>query len=234
MKFEINVKNNEKLQKLALVKKIAHVLGMNMLAAKVSIVDKIFELFKDGVESTSFVVDSEITEMKPLFSIKKNMSLFQDEELGITIKLVKDPKELNLCELLKNCIGISFYMPHFGEVICGGVIKYDRKQDAICFRTNENGMSYDWPVKANGKSLHGNSNEICVFPSKEQRDWSLFVPPWIPKKGERVWVKFRGDAWYGRYFDRIENGKFFCYRNQKDNGESTSWDECMPFEPIPW
>ena len=81
MKFEINVKNNEKLQKLALVKKIARVLGMYMFAAKVSIADKIFELFKDGVESTSFVVDSEITKMSPLFSIQKDMPLFQDEQL---------------------------------------------------------------------------------------------------------------------------------------------------------
>lgn len=229
MKFEINVKNNEKLQKLALVKKIAHVLGMDMFAAKVSIADKIFELFKDGVVSASIIVDSEITKMLPLFSIQKDMPLFQDEELGITIKLVKDPKEINLCELLKNCIGMKFYMPHFGEVTLDSIVELGTT--AIKFSDSKSNTHI---VLKNGQSSTG--EEICVFPSKEQRDWSLFVPPWIPKEGERVWVRDNeANEWNGKYFKKMDGKKFGCGISQTNGDDAIGlWNECVSFEPIPW
>ena len=230
MKFEINVKNREKLEKLAITKKLKDVLGMG-LASAAGIARSIFELLESRVGSASLIIDSEETEMKPLFSIQKNMPLFQDEELGITITLIDETKELNLCELLKDCIGMEFYMPHYGKVICSGQIKYDKKQDAICFRTNENGMAYDWPVRANGVSLHGNSNEICVFPSKEQRDWNLFIPPWVPKEGERVWVRdSEGVMWNAAYFVRKSKNGFIVSQKSYEFEKT----ECVPFEPIPW
>lgn len=228
MKFEINVKNKEKLEKLAITKQLKNVLGVG-LTTVAEITRSIFRLLESGVDAASLIIDSKETEMKPLFSIQKNMPLFQDEELGITIKLVKDPKELNLCELLKDCAGKTFYMPLFGVVVLDYVKVVPGGNGVLSFTVdNEKALV----LGSDGK--YCDNGELSVFPSKEQRDWSLFVPPWVPKEGERVWVKLRGNAWYGRYFDRIENGKFFCYKNQKDNGESTSWDECVPFEPIPW
>lgn len=229
MKFEINVKNNEKLQKLALVKKIAHVLGMDMFTAKVSIADRIFELFKDGVESTSFVVDSEITEMKPLFIVQKNMPLFQDEELGITIKLISRPESLNLYELLKNCIGMKFYMPHFGEVTLDSIVELGTVMKFYDSKSNPH------IVLKNGQSSTG--EEVCVFPSKEQRDWSLFVPPWAPKEGERVWVKVSDAAptWIGKYFKKMDSAEFACGVHQtKGENNLEFFKVCVPFEPIPW
>ena len=184
MKFEINVKNNEKLQKLALVKKLAHILGMDMFAAKISIADNIFKLLESGVVSASVIVDSEITEMKPLFSIQKDMPLFQDEELGITIKLVKDPKELNLCELLKDCAGKTFYMPLFGVVVLDYARVAPGGNGVLSFTVDNEKVLV---LGSDGK--YCDNGELSVFPSKEQRDWSLFVPPWMPKEGERVWVR---------------------------------------------
>lgn len=229
MKFEINVKNNEKLQKLALVKKIAHILGMNMFAAKVSTADKIFKLLESGVASASIIVDSEITEMEPLFSIQKDMPLFQDEELGITIKLVSEPEGLNLCELLKDCIGMKFYMPLFGVAVLDYITIAPGGNGILSF-TVDNGKIL--VLRSDGKYCDG--GELSVFPSKEQRDWSLFQPPWVPKQGERVWVKDTGTKnWHAAYFIEKDESKFLA-RQYPQSQNGGPWDECVPFEPIPW
>ena len=229
MKFEINVKNNKKLQKLALAVKMAHILGIKLFTAKVSIADRIFELLECGAESASLVVDTEITKMEPLFSIQKDMPLFQDEELGITIKLASQSESLNLCELLKNCIGMKFYMPHFGEVTLDSIAELGTVMKFYDSKSNPH------IVLKNGQSSTG--EEVCVFHSKEQRDWSLFVPPWAPKEGERVWVRDDiNDLWVGRYFVKMnENTKEFdCIPDNKKQWIPTPYKICVPFEPIPW
>ena len=232
MKFEINVKNKEKLQKLALAVKMSHILGMKLFTAKVSIADRIFELFKDGVASASLVVDSEITKMDPLFSIQKDMPLYQDEELGITIKLVSESESLNLCELLKDCIGKTFYMPLFGVVVLDYVIITPEGNDVLSFTVHDGKILV---LRSDGK--YCDNGELSVFPSKEQRDWSLFVPPWAPKEGERVWVRDDiNDLWVGRYFVKMnENTKEFdCIPDNKKQWIPTPYKICVPFEPIPW
>ena len=231
MKFEINVKNKVRLEKLAVVKELKGVLGVGLAIAKNEIADKIFELLDNGAKSASIIVDSETIDMKPLFSIQGNSSLYEDEELGIAIKLVKDPKELNLCELLKNCIGMSFYMPHFGEAKLESVNVAPEGKQFMYFQASTG----QYAVFSNGKYV--DDGEICVFPSKEQRDWSLFVPPWMPKKGERVWVRDDiNDLWVGRYFVKMnENTKEFdCIPDNEKQWTPAPYKICVPFEPIPW
>lgn len=231
MKFEINVKNRVNLQKLALVKQLANALGINLFVAKSGIADKIFELLENGVESASIIVDSETIDMKPLFSIQGNNSLYENNELGITIKLVKDPEEINLCELLKDCIGMSFYMPHYGVVVLESINIAPGGRNFMYFQASTGYCT----VFNNGKYV--DDGEICIFPSKEQRDWSLFVLPWTPKEGERVWVKvFAGSPiWIGKYFKKMVGTEFACGVYQT-KGESNLefFKVCVPFEPIPW
>ena len=232
MKFEINVKNNKKLQKLALAVKMAHILGIKLFTAKVSIADRIFELLECGAESASLVVDTEITKMNPLFSIQENIPLFQDEELGITIKLVSESESLNLCELLKDCIGMKFYTPAYGYLL---LEKIEKEEDQFVMNGN---ISNPLFVNKNGKLQQAPEEaEIFVFPSKEQRNWSLFVPPWVPKEGERVWVRDDiNDLWVGRYFVKMnENTKEFdCIPDNEKQWTPAPYKICVPFEPIPW
>lgn len=236
MKFEIKVENKSGFQKLLLIRHLHIVFGIIVPDAK-KIVEEIEKLHEIGGSHASVIIDSEEITMDPIFKIKNPNPVHTHKDLKLEVNVIKEVEDrLDLCQLLKNSIGMKFYMPHFGEVVCGGIIKYDRKQDAICFRTNENGMSYDWPVKANGTSLYGNSNEVCVFPSKDQRDWSLFVPPWIPKEGERVWVRDNeANPWNGKYFKKMDGKKFGCGVSQTNGNDAISlWNECVPFEPIPW
>ena len=118
---------------------------------------------------------------------------------------------------------MKFYMPHFGQVTLNSVAesgKVMRFEEHVILR--------------NGYSSTG--EEVCVFPSKEQRDWSLFVPPWIPKEGERVWVRDNeANMWNGKYFKKMDGKKFGCGILQTNGDDAVSfWNECVPFEPIPW
>ena len=236
MRFEIKVENKGGFQKLLLLGHLRRIFGIIIPDAR-KIVDEIEKLHEIGVSHASVIIDSEEITMDPIFKIEKTNPVFTYKDLRLEVNVIKEVEDrLDLCQLLKNSIGMKFYMPHFGEVVCGGIIKYDRKQDAICFRTNENGMSYDWPVKANGTSLHGNSNEVCVFPSKDQRDWALFVPPWIPKEGERVWVSYDGATeWYARYFNKMKGHIYYCFmQDNKIEDSNFAWNKCVPFNEIPW
>ena len=232
MKFEINVKNKVRPEKLAVVKQLNVVLGVGLAIAKHEIADKIFELLSNGAESASIIVDSEVTAMKPLFSIQENIPLYENHELGITIKLVKDPKELNLCELLKDCAGKTFYMPLFGVVVLDYARVSPGGNGVLSFTVDNEKVLV---LGSDGK--YCDNGELSVFPSKEQRDWSLFVPPWMPKEGERVWVRDDiNDLWVGRYFVKMnENTKEFdCIPDNKKQWIPTPYKICVPFEPIPW
>lgn len=231
MKFEINVKNKACIEKLALVKQLKTVLGIGLAAAKGEIADKIFSLLENGVESASIIVDSEMIEMKPLFSIQKNIPLYEDSRLGLTINFVAEPKGLDLCELLKNCIGMTFYMPLLGIVVLDYVTIAPGGSGILSFTVDNEKVLV---LGSNGK--YCDDGELSVFPSKEQRDWSIFVPPWMPKKGERVWVRKTGSPiWFGKYFVRMHNKEFACGSYQSKGEDSIDfWDECVSFNEIPW
>lgn len=71
--------------------------------------------------------------------------------------------DLNLCEILKGHEGETFYSPTFGELtltdFIGKTIRFERK-DGI-----------DIILLHNGKWCK-DSEEISVYPSKDQRDWN--------------------------------------------------------------
>ena len=95
----------------------------------------------------------------------------------------EQPRELNLCEILKNCPkGFKLYSVVYGEVT------FLRIKDGIypiCVLIN-NGKEY---FSSSGK-LCESYGECLLFPSKEQRDWSKFTAPWL-KKEESIKPKFK-------------------------------------------
>ena len=146
MKFEIKVENKSGFQKLLLLRHLHNVFGIIIPDAR-RIVEEIEKLHATGGSHASVIIDSEEITMDPIFKTEKPNPVFTYKDLGLEVNIIKEVENrLDLYQLLENSIGEKFYMPHFGEVVCGGIIKYDRKQDAICFMTSENGMSYDWPV----------------------------------------------------------------------------------------
>lgn len=223
MKFEIKVENKGEFQKLLLLRCLHSVFGITIPDAR-KIVDRIEELHAIGGANSSIIIDSGEMVMNPMFKTEKPNPVFTNKDLGIEVNIVeRDKAHLDLCKLLKNCIGMKFYMPHFGQVTLNSVAESGK-----VLRFEEH------VILSNGYSSTG--EEVCVFPSKEQRDWSLFIPPWIPKEGERVWVRDNEDnMWNGKYFKKMDGKKFGCGISQTDGDDAIGfWNECVPFEPIPW
>lgn len=82
-------------------------------------------------------------------------------------------ENINLCKILKGHEGETFYSPIFGNLTFICVIYPD-----VRFKTTTNIV---WDIKPNGK-LYNNSDELCVFPSKDQRDWNK----WIKEQKHKV------------------------------------------------
>lgn len=131
-------------------------------------------------------------------------------------------RELNLCELLKDSIGETFYMPHYGDVVLE-LVHPHCPEPYVYFITDKN-HNCKSSVTPKGYAQFGNASEIYVFPSKENRDWSTYEPPKPKlevkntplKQGDRVWVHGGDKIWLGRFFSHIaEDGWFHCYDTQK-------------------
>lgn len=231
MRFEIKVEDKGGFQKLLLLNHLHRVFGITILDAR-KIVDEIEKLHAIGGSHVSVIIDSEEITMSPIFKTERPNPVFTYKDLGLEINVIKEAEKTNLdlCELLKDCIDMEFYMPHYGvsKLI---YIDFDwQKGRYLRFQL----VGGEITVSSNGKYV--DDAEICVFPSKDQRDWSLFVPPWIPQKGERVWVRKNGSPmWVGKYFVKMDNKEFACGVCQSKGEDSIDfWDECVPFEQIPW
>ena len=99
----------------------------------------------------------------------------------------EQPHELNLCEVLKYCPqGETFWSPMLGDVkLC--YIDIEAKHVTVTIK-----IGATWDINANGTITIDDvtSEEIMLYPSREQRDWSKFTAPWL-KKEESIKPKFK-------------------------------------------
>ena len=122
----------------------------------------------------------------------------------------EQPKELNLCEILKDCPqGETFWSPMLGDVIF-----YDINQSEGIVRVKmENGKIL--AIKTDGTiTICGiTSPEIMLFPSSEQRNWAKvkYEPkkekfdPKTLKSFDRVITRNEYDEWTCALFSHIGN-----------------------------
>ena len=98
----------------------------------------------------------------------------------------EQPK-LNLCEILKDCPqGETFWSPMLGYVnLC--YIDIEAKHVTVTIK-----IGATWDINANGTITIDDvtSEEIMLYPSREQRDWNKFTAPWL-KKEKLVKPKFK-------------------------------------------
>lgn len=88
-------------------------------------------------------------------------------------------ENINLSEILKGHEGETFYSPTFGNS------KLCYIYDVLYFEGINATLSFD--VNANG--TYCKDGEICIFPSKEQRDWNK----WIEEqnyKSSKTWSQY--------------------------------------------
>jgi hypothetical protein len=84
-------------------------------------------------------------------------------------------ENIDLTKILKDCPkGTKFYSMIFGEV---KFVKISNNPKLVYFTSHQGAFS----TFENGKLYH-DEGECILFPFKEQRDWSKFVPTWETKK----------------------------------------------------
>lgn len=131
-------------------------------------------------------------------------------------------ESLDLTKILDGCPeGTKFYSTLFGEV------EFIKIRYEIIYFECEDRCTF--PVFKDGLYFNHYRGECCVFPSKDQRDWSKFERFWDKPKRERfdpkmlqpfdkVLVRDSYDdscIWYPNFFSHI-NG---CYRHTINNDQ---------------
>ena len=119
-------------------------------------------------------------------------------------------ENIDLTKILKNCpSGTPLYSVDNGYVTFS---KVDKENGIYQIEVKvENGCRFGYYTK-DGKANIFNGSECCLFPSKEQRDWSKFTAPWYKKNKfnpktfkpfDKVLVRHAGGAWDCDFFSYI-------------------------------
>ena len=89
-------------------------------------------------------------------------------------------KDIDLTEILKNCPrGAKFYSYIFGEETYLMGVSSCKWVTKPIFIYSKNGEGYNFCLTRNGHVYSEDEGECCIFPSKDQRDWSKFTAPWL-------------------------------------------------------
>lgn len=130
-------------------------------------------------------------------------------------------EKLNLCELLKDCVGINVYSTLLGNVKITVV-----SDDYIYFVSEKTG--YKGEVAKSGKHWDDEYGECTLFPSRENRDWSKFIKPL--KKNSIVMASRKGMS---RFSIRFYSRNNLCFADGSDSKAGLpeiEWDYIVPIE----
>ena len=151
-----------------------------------------------------------------------------DEKNVIFVEV--QPQKLNLCEILKNCPkGTKLYSTIFGEV---EFLKVNNiHQIVVTIGDKYYYFSEQGVFLLKGIIYLDHHGECVLFPSKDQRDWSKFMAPWLKKERfdpktlkpfDRVMVRDdHNEAWFCTIFSHLQSddcgypyntvsGVYFC------------------------
>ena len=118
-------------------------------------------------------------------------------------------ENIDLTKILKDCpVGWKFYSYVFGEeTYFKGLSPYQGSPLPISIYGKYEGFRFH--LSSKGHPHNDNYGECCIFPSKEQRDWSKFSAPWYKKERfdpktlkplDRVLVRYEDNDWCCSFF----------------------------------
>ena len=144
-------------------------------------------------------------------------------------------KELNLCEILKDCpTGTKFWSPVWGDVT------FVQINDVGVFPIVLSAKSFsnsNISLRSNGKMYDIKEAECLLYPSKYQRDWSKFVRFWdepdLSKFDvetfhpfDKVLVRdFLNEDWMADFFERIDENDV----HYNATCVTSHWEQCIPY-----
>ena len=137
-------------------------------------------------------------------------------------------ENIDLTKILKDCPkGTKLYSTVYGDVSFKEIIDVVYPIAVSC---KDKHTEY---FKADGKVMIDYDGECCIFPSREQRDWSKFSAPWYKKEKfdpktlqpfDKVLVRiFRTEKW------RCEHFSYFTEGYDQPYMTSTAYPYCVPY-----
>ena len=138
-------------------------------------------------------------------------------------------ENIDLTKILKDCPkGTKLYSTVYGDVSFKEIIDVVYPIAVSCKDKHTECF------KADGKVMIDYDGECCIFPSREQRDWSKFSAPWLKKEKfdpktlkafDRVLVKDEySEIWSCDLFSHLDNEESYKYFTI-----STCWNYCIPY-----
>ena len=138
-------------------------------------------------------------------------------------------ENIDLTKILKDCPkGTKLYSTVYGDVSFKEIIDVVYPIAVSCKDKHTECF------KADGKVMIDYDGECCIFPSREQRDWSKFTAPWLKKERfdpktfkafDRVLVKDEySEIWSCDLFSHLDNEESYKYFTI-----STCWNYCIPY-----
>ena len=144
-------------------------------------------------------------------------------------------KELNLCEILKDCpTGTKFWSPVWGDVT------FVQINDVGVFPIVLSAKSFsnsNISLRSNGKMYDIKEAECLLYPSKYQRDWSKFVRCWDEPDVSKFDVEtfhpfdkvlardYLNDNWMADFFEKIEENDIYY----NVTCVTCKWVQCIPY-----
>ena len=142
-------------------------------------------------------------------------------------------KELNLCEILKDCpTGTKYWSPVWGDVT------FVQINDVGVFPIVLSAKSFsNISLRSNGKMYDIKEAECLLYPSKYQRDWSKFVRFWDEPDVSKFDVEtfhpfdkvlardYLNDNWMADFFEKIEENDI----HYNVTCVTCKWVQCIPY-----
>lgn len=127
---------------------------------------------------------------------------------------------MNIAEILKDCPkGTKLYCTMCGDVELDAVLLKVEDFQINVSSKRIGGKAFTFE----GKYFNAPDAECLLFPSKDNRDWSTFVPPCKFKPFDRVVVRNKGRQWGIEFFSHMsKNDVYTCTGG-------VLWDECLPY-----
>ena len=129
-------------------------------------------------------------------------------------------KKLNLCEILKDCPrGTKLYSTVYGEVQFDCISPAKEDKYPIMISRIDDSKGFSTTMKSDGRATSFEDAECCLFPSKDNRDWSTFkikkdrFDPKTLKPFDKVLIKhtYENERWVCSFFsDILPNGEIHC------------------------
>ena len=140
-------------------------------------------------------------------------------------------ENIDLTKILKNCPkGWKFWTPIFGEIEFCSIAENVKYPIILSCKKGE-----IWFSKEGLFEIENDGAECCLFPSKDQRDWSKFSSPWYKnekfdpktlKPFDKVLVRDNvTDVWLCNLFSYVDENEDYPYISLV----SVAYKHCIPY-----